>query len=375
MIRHFLLIPLLALLAACGKEDKTEEKIAKLEAFPVELTEVLSLQPQKNILLPGELKPWEKVDIYPKVKGFIKSISVDRGSVVRQGQTLAVLESPETLAELNQAYAQLSAAQSLLEEAKTKFRVSRSVYSRMLQTSKTAGAISANELEQAQARFTTDSSAVITAEQHTNSAKENYTMKKHMVNYLTISAPVNGIIMERNISPGALVGPEMNGQKPMFLLVNSAKLRLTVAVPEVYSGSIQTKNSVIFSVSSFPSRKFKADYARSAQNIDNSIRVMMTEFDVPNTDYFLKAGMYAEVKIPVQRPEPTLFLPTKSVITSSEKVFVIKNNEGHAQWVEVKKGIVSDTLTEVFGDIKKGDKVVRKASEEIRDGQEIKIIN
>lgn len=357
-IYPLVLILSFCLLSACGKtEAKTERKIIN-DTLKVEMTEVRKLHPQKNILLPGELKAWEKVDLYPKVKGFVKQLVADRGTIVKAGQVLAVLEAPEALAEYKGALASL-------EESKTKLKASQLHYKRLLQTSKTLGAVSEHELEQSYSRVLSDSSL-------SAHAQENYNMKKHLVDYLTIKAPIDGVIMERNISPGALVGPELSGQKPLFVLVNSSKLRLTVAIPEVYSSSVHSNTVINFSVNSLPDQKFKAKYSRSAENIDNHIRVMMVEFDVPNPTYALKAGMYAEVKIPIQRQTPTLFVPSQSIITSSEKVFVIKIEKGLAKWHEIKKGNTVDTLTEVFGEIEERDAIVKKASEEIRDGQPLR---
>ncbi len=361
----------LALLSGCSSEEELENSISKHSSH-IATTEVLGLRPAKEVVIPGELKPWDKVDIFPKTKGFIKSVKADRGAIVQEGQVLAVLESPETVAELNQSKAQLQAFQGTLQEQKAKFHASKSTYLRLLKTSQTNGAVSASELEHAHARYIADSAIVLSGIEHVNSAREFYNAKKQIVDYLTITAPFDGVIMERNISPGTLVGPELNGQKPMYVLVNSSKLRLTVAVPEVYSGSISKKAVASFTVNSLPDQHFKANYARSAENIDNHVRVMLTEFDVPNQNYQLKAGMYAEVKIPVQRKGHTLFVPTKSIVTSSEKVFVIKVKDHQAEWVNVRRGNVVDTLTEVFGNIKEGDRLVLKASEEIRDGQKVK---
>jgi hypothetical protein len=99
---------------------------------------------------------------------------------------------------------------------------------------------------------------------------------------------------------------------------------------------------------------------------------MMAEFDVNNASRELKAGMYAEVTLPIERSAKTLFVPTTSVVSSSEKQFVIRVRDNRAQWVSVQKGNVVDSLVEVFGDLQPGIAIVRTASEEIRDGQTVK---
>ena len=116
-----------------------------------------------------------------------------------------------------------------------------------------------------------------------------------------------------------------------------------------------------------------ARLARSAQSLVEANRSMMAEFDFNNQRNLLKSGMYAEVKLPVERTMSTLFVPKTSVVSSTEKTFVIRVNDNKAEWVPVEKGNVLDSLVEVFGGIHSKETIVRKASEEIRDGQSIKI--
>lgn len=364
---------LVVLLVRCQAEKKEKEAASDERVLTVKTTRVESLRPEKVIVLPGELKAWDRVDIFSKTRGFVTELRVDRGTVVKKGQVLAKLEADELVAQLNHAHAELQSRISSLHEANAKFKASKSMYARLVEASKTRGAISPNELEQMESKMLTDSSLLLSAKERVTSGRELYKGQQKLVDYLTITAPFDGVIMERNISPGTLVGPEINGQKPLFVLVNSSTLRLTVAIPEIHANSIQPTAHISFSVSTIPGKKFKANYARSAQNIDNHVRVMITEFDVPNPQYLLKAGTYADVHLPIQRSGATLFVPNKAVVTSSEKVFVIKASKQVAQWIEVKKGTVVDSLTEIFGDLKEGDLIVKKASEEIRDGQRIQV--
>jgi RND family efflux transporter MFP subunit len=345
------------------KEGKTEE------AAVIETAVVQSLQPSKQISLPGELLPWDKVNIHPKVKGFVKSVQADRGSLVRKGQVLAILEAPEIISELNQAKAQLIAAEAMLSEISTRYNVSGSVYSRMLRTSKTKGAVSLNELDIAHARVLTDSAAAEVARGNIQVAKSNMATKSELTRYLTVTAPFNGIITERNVSPGALVGPGEGSARPLFVLEDNTRLRLTLAIPENLTGAVPEKGTISFTVPANPEKRYSATYARSSRSLSEVNRSMMTEFDVDNGSRELKSGMYAQVQILTERTSKTLFVPTTSVVSSSEKVFVIRKKDNKAEWVTVKRGTVVDSLIEVFGDLNEGDPIIKKASEEFRDGQ------
>lgn len=358
-------------LASCSSavsDDKTMKKEPEVQS--VAIATVQSLQPSKRVTLPGELKPWNRVNIYAKVKGYVRTISVDRGTAVRKGQVLARLEAPEVIAELSQAQAQLQAQEATLVEQTTRARASRLTYQRLVQTAKMEGAVSLNELDQAHARMQADSATVAVARGSVQAARSNYQAKSELGQYLTITAPFDGIVIERNISPGALVGAGDSG-KPLFVLEDSKTLRLTVAIPETFANQLPAKSSVSFTVNAIPERQFNAKLARSAESLVEANRAMMAEFDVNNAGHELKAGMYAEVTLPVERSAKTLFVPTTSVVSSSEKMFVIRVRDNRAQWVSVQKGNVVDSLVEVFGDLQPGAAIVRTASEEIRDGQAV----
>ena len=361
-IKYLVLTALTLFLFSCGAHEEKRHEEKKGQAKTVELTEIQLLQPEKTVVIPGELMPWESVSIYSKVKGFIKEMNVDRGSLVHKGDVLVVIEAPEFKAELAKQHASI-------EENRAKFIASRATYKRLLQTSKTAGAVSPNELDIAMSRMNADSSNMV-------SAQAAYQQMHEIVNYLVIKAPFDGIIKERNVHPGALVGPEdgKEGHPPLLVLDNESKLRVTVAVPEIYSSEIEKKCNIKFKVSAFPEKVFTACLGRESGSLNENIRSVLIEFDYINKNHDLKPGMYADVSIPIQRTTPTLYVPSSAVVSSTERAFVIKVDKGGiAEWVDVKKGNVVDSLTEIFGQVQKGEKIVVKASEEIRQGDTLSI--
>jgi membrane fusion protein, multidrug efflux system len=347
------------LLFSCSTSDKKNLEKEKKSVRTVEMTEVKSLHPKKQIVLPGELKPWEKIDFYPKVKSFVKEILVDRGSVVKKGQLLIILEAPELKS-------QLAREEAGLHENQAKFAASKAHYQRLVQTSKTPGAVSPNELDIAQSRMLADSSNIFSSRASISSITE-------IINYLRIVAPFDGIITERNVHPGALVGAGGSEDSfPMLKIEHSDKLRLTLAIPEVYAAEMENGSKVTFSVSSYPEKIFEGVLRRNSQSINENIRSMFVEFDVQNKNLELKPGMYADVSLPIQRKSASLFVPVSSVVNSTEKVFVIKIDSNTAHWIGVKTGNVIGSEVEVFGEgIKAGDLIVNKASEEIRNGEKI----
>ena len=162
MTRAYLFLVLLAaaLMVGCSTNTAHEQATLPNEVSNVATTEVLLLQPGKTILLPGELYPWNKVAIYSKVKGFVKTLNVDRGSEVRKGEVLAILDAPEVLTEFDQAKGHLFAAEATYSQSKAKAAISRLMFTRLSEVSKTKGAVSLHELDQARTQLLSDSAAL-----------------------------------------------------------------------------------------------------------------------------------------------------------------------------------------------------------------------
>jgi membrane fusion protein (multidrug efflux system) len=100
---------------------------------------------------------------------------------------------------------------------------------------------------------------------------------------------------------------------------------------------------------------------------------MAVELHVKNPDLRLSADMYPEKQWPVRRPQPSLLLPPTSIVTTTERTFVIRVNSGVAQWVNVGRGARVGELVEVFGALKEGDTIIRRGTDEVREGAKVTI--
>lgn len=348
-----------ATLQACG--HKKEEKQAEVETAPTQ--DVVPLK--KGVLstsldMPGELVAYQQVDLYAKVSSFIKKMNVDIGSEVRTGQLLATMEAPEYTA-------QLSGAQSRLRSQEALYLSSKATYERLLETSKTPGTVAPNELDLALAKQKSDFAQL-------ESARAAFREISDTRNYLQIRAPFDGIITARNVSAGAYVGPTGKGSDfPVFTLQEQKKLRLAISVPESYTGVLNNKNEISFTVKAFPGENFTARITRLAGALDTRLRSQRTEMDVINKNKKLLPGMVAEVHIPFSGTDGTFVVPAKAVLNSTQGVYVIKVTDNKAHWVPVKTGRSADNKTEVFGPLTEGDIIVKAANEEIRDDSDIKV--
>jgi membrane fusion protein, multidrug efflux system len=184
--------------------------------------------------------------------------------------------------------------------------------------------------------------------------------------YLKISSPFDGVVTDRMVHPGALVGP---GNDVVLLVIQQVShLRLVVPVPEEDVNGIVNGAGVTFQVPAHPERSYSGKIARNSHILDPKTRTMAVELDVVNPDGSLAPGMYPTVKWPVRRSRPALFVAKTSVVTTTERTFVIRDQDGHAEWVDVRKGLVEGDSVEVIGNLKPGDVVMRRATDEMRDG-------
>lgn len=343
--------------------------LAIVWAQTTELAPVVSKQISRTIELPGEFQPFESVSIHAKVRGYVDRVVVDRGSAVKKGQLLAELTAPEMTAQIAEAESKVQAAKSEELQAEAQLSAAQSTYDRLKKAAETPGAIAGNELIQAQKQVEAAQALVQSKRQAGTAVEATVRAQKDLEAYLRIAAPFDGIVTDRLVHPGALVGP--GGDPVMLVIQEVAHLRLVVAVPEENIGGIVGGARVEFHVPAYPERAYSGTVARISHALDPKTRTMAVELDVFNRDGSLSPGMYPSVKWPVRRSRPSLLVPKTSVVTTTERTFVIRDQSGHAEWVNVVKGASDGDQVEVSGDLHAGDMVVRRATDEIREGAPI----
>lgn len=182
------------------------------------------------------------------------------------------------------------------------------------------------------------------------------------------------IVTERRVHPGALVGPAAGAARGGLLEIEqSSRLRLVVAVPEAEFDGIATGGRVPFTVPAHPGQRLEGVVARIAHTLDPKTRTMSVELDVANPRGALAPGMYPEVEWPVKRSQPSLLVPRTSVVTTTERSFVVRVRDGRAEWVDVSRGAVYRDMVEVRGALAPGDTIVKRATDEIRENTAVEI--
>src|SRR5437867_1741847 len=212
IVGHWLLLLDLAIVVpGCGKNVSDSPKAGSPVAGTAPTVIVARVESQKlakQIHLSGELWAYRNVALYAKVPGFVEKIEVDRGSAVKQGQTLAQLTAPELEAQRNEAEAKLAS-----DEA---------TYKRLEEAAKTPGVVAGNDLEAAQKTVEAD-----------RARRKVFAQNEA---YLRIAAPFDGVVTERNVHEGSIVGPNPASALPMLRIQEITRLRLVVYVPEMAVG-------------------------------------------------------------------------------------------------------------------------------------------
>src|SRR5690554_1904763 len=338
---------------SCG-ETKTEETAilneAKTEKPEISVKQIYQLHPEYELHIPGELEPAEQVSLYAKVNGFVKKLHVDIGDAVKKGQLLAILEAPE----MDQ---RLVSDRSSEQKLHSDFLYAKQNLQRLQEAAKTEGAVASIELDRAESAVNSAKSAYESSQAQTGHSAQ-------MQKYLHVVAPFNGIITERNVSEGALVGPG-SGQ-PIFRVADGENLKLKIALPEKHAGSINEEMEISFTVNSRPGKQFDAVLSRNSRLINSQNRAVTLEFDVKNKEHKLHGGEYAQVQLKLKRQDSTFWVSPKSILNTQSGLFVLKKGNEGFQRVPVTEGIRLDTVTEIFGNLKPGDLIVQRPTEQMK---------
>jgi RND family efflux transporter MFP subunit len=342
--------------------------LAALALHPqtADLVPVLAKTLSRTVVLPGELQPFLSVSLHARVSGYAERVLVDRGSEVKQGDTLIKISAPELNAQIAEAESKVQAAQADLVQAQAQLDALHATYERLKKAAETPGAVAGNELIQVEKQIAATQALLDSRSQAIRTAQAALRAQQDLASYLTLTAPFDGVITDRMVHPGALVGP--NSDAALLTIQQISHLRLVVPVPEEDVGAIAATANMPFTVPAYTERTFTGKIARIAHSLDQKTRSMPVELDVMNSNGLLAPGMYANVKWPVRRSHPVLMVPRTSVVTTTERTFLIRDRNGSAEWVDVKVGTADGDLIEVIGNLKAGDRVVRRGTDEIRPG-------
>jgi membrane fusion protein, multidrug efflux system len=312
----------------------------------------------RTITLPGDLVGYYESALYSKVTGYLKTVVVDKGDMVRTGQVLAIIEVPE----LDQ---QLAHAQAELEIQHLTYQRLESVWQ------SDPRLVAREDVDIAYSKF--------------QEAKANVAQLRAMENYTRIVAPFDGVITERFVDPGALihaggqqsVTPPMQGPArpggsaaPVVSVARLDKLRIYVYVPQAEVDFVHDGTPATVKVQGFDGARFTGTVTRYAHSLDLATRTMLTEVDLENPERKLFPGMYANVTLVLERNADTLRLPDSAVGGDGPHTVLVVRN-GLLEEVPVTTGINDGQYVEITSGLTSQDLVVQTFSTTLRPGEQV----
>lgn len=387
-LRHWPLLALLTLpvlLASCARTAKVD---AAASAPVVAVVPVARHDLSNTLEIASEFEPYQEIEVYAKVSGYIQKLYVDWGTHVKEGQPMADLEIPELEQQLQEDQAtihrnesELDRAHEELNRATSAYKVAHLTYSRLADVQKSQpGLIAQQDIDvsegkdvEANAGVSAARDALASAEQAIAAAKATLDKDKALYSYSHIAAPFEGVVTRLYAYKGALLpgGTSSNiGTQALCRLSQNNLLRLVIPVPERAVPDLRLGEKIDVKISA-TGKKFTGKVIRVSDQIDLQTRTMHTEVEVPNPNYELVPGMYASAEIPLQTAQKALALPTQAVQPngSDKGTVLVVNSANQIERRTVTLGLQTATQVEIVSGLKEGDQVIFGSQGQYQPGE------
>jgi RND family efflux transporter MFP subunit len=341
-----------------------------------------------NLEIASEFLPYQEIDVYAKVSGYVQKLYVDWGTHVKQGQLLAVLEIPELEQELRLDEASvrrsehdLTRAREELSRSQSAYTVAHLTYTRLAEVQKTQPELVAQqEVDVAQGKdleasagVSAAKAALAAAEQALQVTKAALEKDRALFAYARMTAPFEGVVTKIYAYTGALLPAGTSSSKSDAALCHLSQnnlLRLVIPVPERAVADVHAGEEVGVEVSALK-KIFTGKIALVSDQIDVTTRTMHTEVTVPNPTYELVPGMYASVKIPLHTAKGVLSVPMQAVegVGSGQGTVLVVDHSNRIEKREVKTGLESSSDVEIISGLQENELVVFGEQNQFKAGQ------
>jgi len=317
--------------------------------------------PAQEIILPGNVQPFITSPIYARTNGYLQKWYVDIGAQVKQGELLAVIETPEVDQQVEQSLSNLNTAKANLALAE----ITKNRYEGLLK----AHAVSQQDVDNAVGTYNANKAIV-------EASQANVKQLQALQSFEKIYAPFDGVVTSRNTDIGDLINSGSSGgvKTDLFHIAQPGKLRVYVNVPEEYSQGIKTGMTAELALAEFPGRRFQGKLVRTADAINMTTRTLLIEIDVDNPTGTLLTGSYAEVHLKVPTQASTYLLPVNALIFRSEGLQVGIVKDGKVTLSPVTPGHDFGNKIEVVSGLKANDQVIINPPDSIVSGQVVQIV-
>lgn len=381
------LIILFDLMSGCGGSRKVSADDPG-NALPAAVVRATRHDLSSTLEIASEFQPYQEIQVYAKVSGYIQKLYVDWGTHVKQGQLMAVLEIPELQQQLQQDEAAVHRSEQVLEGAREELKRAESIYNvahltytRLAEVQKTRPDLLAQEdVDVAQGKDVEASAGVSSAKDGLSAAEQTVLASKAALDkdkalfaYARITAPFDGVVTEVYAFTGALLPAGTSSGKDTLALCRLSQnnlLRLVIPLPERAVSDVHVSQTVAVRLSN-PDRTFQGTITQFSDQIDPQTRTMHAEVHVPNPKYEIVPGMYASVVIPLHTVQHALSIPVQAVQSSGENsgTVLVVNSSNRIEQRTVNLGLQTATEVEILSGLKENDEVVFGEQEQFKPGQ------
>ena len=347
MHRIALALCFVASLASCKKKEEAAAKAPPPAPIKLDLTVAAEAQAPQQIVLTGMIKADQRLEVTADTQGKVLGVMVDRGQRVKQGQELVRLDVRTQALGAREAQANVASARAQRQLAEEECKRAQSLLDK--------GAITRSEYD----RQTTQCTSAL---QQVAAAEARAGMMAKSLQDGIVRAPFEGVISDRNVTPGDWVQPG----RPLFTLVDDDPLKIEVSVPEAAVRAVQEKQQVEIVAVANPGKTYTATVTRRGAEIGRSRSLLVEATIEKGTD--LVPGMFAEARVTIgQETRPVL--PETAVVKRGKTwhAFVVVKGEVRDTPVQLGARPATGQVSIIQG-IKKGDKVVAKVTDQVVDG-------
>jgi len=380
-------LTLTGLFSGCTRNGKVD---AAANAPVAAVVNVARRDLANTLEIASEFQPYQEIEVYAKVSGYIQKLHVDWGTRVKAGQVLADLEIPELQQQLQEDEATVRRNESDLERAREElnradsaYKVAHLTYSRLADVQKSQpGLVAQQDIDvsegkdvEASAGVSAAKDALSSAQQALAAAKATLEKDKALYAYSHITAPFDGVVTVMYAYTGALLpaGTSSNiGNSALCRLSQNNLLRLVIPAPERAVPDLHLGELISVKVSSL-GKTFSGKIVRFSDQIDTQTRTMHTEVEVPNSNYELVPGMYASVQIPLRKSAQALTVPTQVVQPTEpgKGTVLLVNDANEIERRSVTLGLQTATEIEIVSGLKENDRVIFGSQGQYQAGQRV----
>jgi RND family efflux transporter MFP subunit len=336
----------------------------------VSVVRVTAAPSDPTVILPGTLQPMLTTAVYARTPGYIRRILVDIGSRVRAGDLLAVVDAPDLDQQVVQARGVVGQARAALQLASAELARWRALSA--------GGAVTADELDQKTAAFGMATATL-------NAAQAELQRLIHLQAFEQVTAPFAGIVTQRNVDPGALVGTTGSASSALgagsgsaagslFQIARVDSLRLYVEVPEEYAMGLHIGAAAVVTVPQLPGDTVAGRVAKTSRSLNPSSRTLLVEVDVANKASFYLPGTYAQARMRIAQVATPLSVPaTALVIRAGPPQVVVVRADSTVRFQSLQIGRDHGPWVEVTGGLANGATVVVNPPDDLRNGARVRV--